>query len=253
MRRRAVLSSVGAGALGLLGFRAGGRDALSIRVWFTEAAAEHDPPLGDRVRAHLRESFGHVAGVDVSLGGTVAVPTEDGYDVFVADGGWQDAVTGGPLDAPSVDAVDGVNLLVTDGPMDAPPTGAGGSGVASVGGASLVAAAAPPDGETVVPYRRPEWATQVLLHECGHALGLDHADGAILRLSGRYVVTPMVSSYAWASAATRAARFDHDGNACGAPFPERSGGVRALSLRFSRCAEAKLTGRRGLVSRVGGW
>jgi hypothetical protein len=232
VNRRRFLA-LGAGTVGGAGLLAGERaldGRIDARVWFTEAADRHD---GVRSRAvgYLRRALEEFGETSVSVGGTVAVATEDGYGV-TASGEWPSKLATG-----SVAPADDVNLLVTDGEMAAPPTGIGFPHVASVGGARHVARMPPPS-ETgpVVDFSKPALVTQIVVHECGHALGLRHNDGAVLDRGDHVVVTPMVSSYTWAEESVRDRRFDYEANACGAAYHDVSGRDVRLDLTFAPCA-----------------
>lgn len=83
-------------------------------------------------------------------------------------------------------------------------------------------------------------ATQLLLHELGHALGLRHRDGTITIDGERAVVSPMVSGYAWESPAVRRDQFDFDANACGSDYPSVDGKEPWLSLRYRSCERVRI-------------
>lgn len=234
MNRRHLLSSVGAAYLGLVG-AVGSRAAAppTVAVWTSEAASCYRG-VADRATAYLGAALSEaVPDVEVSHAGSVPVSTERAYDLM-ASTEWPRTLAG------TGDIAD-VNLLLTDGAMDHAPTGLGVPHVAAVGGAGDVAAMDPPeDAGSVVPYSWPAFATQVLLHECGHALGLDHDHGVVHATDDAVVASPMVSAYAWASADERAGQFAAGANACGESLPPPAGRERRLGLRFSDCALAAL-------------
>ncbi|WP_135820133.1 zinc metalloprotease [Halostella litorea] len=232
MDRRSFLKRCAhVGTLGALAKRRWRDGGLDVRVWLSERAARRDG-AGRRAAEYLALAFGAVRDdVSVTRGGTVAVGHEHGYEV-VRSGEWPGALAAGLAGEGDVDPVDDVNLLVTDGPMADAPTGMGGAHVAAVGGARHLAAMPPADEVgPVVPYSTPARVTQVLLHECGHALGLSHDHGTVERRGEAEVATPMLSSYAWTDG----------GGDCGCGTAARGDGDadRRLSFRFSdRAAEA---------------
>lgn len=205
--------------------------------------APRRPTLGElrrRVEGYLEDGFEDAAlAVDVSYGGVTSFPTEDAHRL-VTEGAWPRRLPAGVTDDRDA-PVDDVNLLVTDGSMRRAPTGAGIPYVAAVGGARHIAGAPPPgDVERVVPDRPPARTVQILLHECGHALGLRHDHGTIRESEAAAVVSPMVSGYAWASGPVRRREFDFESNRCGRPYPSVAGREPRLRLRFDDCE------RRGL-------
>ncbi|WP_121822127.1 zinc metalloprotease [Halostella salina] len=236
MNRRTFLKrSVHAGTLGTLAKRFVSADGtLDVRVWLSERAATHDD-AGARAAEYVELAFGAVRDdVSVTRGGTVSVQHEHGHAV-VQSGEWPRILLAGLAGSDGVDPVGDVNLLVTDGPMDAAPTGMGGAHVAAVGGARHLAAMPPAEQSTsVVPYSMPALATQVLLHECGHALGLTHDDGRVDRRDDGVVATPMLSSYAWTGGC------DDDDTDCLAGARPTDDAERRLSVLFSDRAAAAI-------------
>lgn len=239
LNRRRFLA-LGAGAVSSVGLAHTGEQALDgridVRVWFSEAADAHDG-VRPRATGYLRRALAGLGDeVSVSVGGSVAVGTEDGYRV-TASGEWPKTLATG-----AVAPVDDVNLLVTDGDMSTPPTGIGLPYVASVGGARYVARMPRPSESTdAVGFSKRALVTQILVHECGHALGLRHDDGEVLDRGDHAVVSPMVSGYMWAEESVREREFGHDASACGTPYPDHLDGedVR-LAMTFSPCARRRV-------------
>lgn len=254
MKRRTFLGVAAAGLLGATGYGLQRDGPLDVRVWTSQAAAAHDG-VTDRVVGHLDRALTDAVGeVSVSAGGTVAVPTEDAYRL-VTGTEWPRRLLAGLVGAGPA-PVGGVNLLVTDGDMTRTPTGAGVPGLAAVGGAASLARMSPAaETPRVVGYSEPARVTQVLLHECGHALGLRHDHGAITGTDDeRYpVVTPMVSSYAWARGPAGAARFGYEHSACGDTYPLLTPGEARLSLCYSACARRALGGETTVERLLGRW
>jgi hypothetical protein len=235
MRRRTFL--LGAGATGTVGSLVLGSalvGPIDVRWWATRAAARR-PRLRDRVEAYLERGFGSLTLVArVSYGGRISVPTEDAHRLVV-DGTWPRRLVRGSSGG-RVAPVSGVNLLVTDGSVRDGPAGAGLPYVAAVGGAREIAGAPPTDRiGPVVPDSPPLRTAQILLHECGHALGLRHDHGSIEVDGAAAVVSPMVSGYAWTSGPVRRAQFDFASSRCGEPYPAVDGKDPRLLLEFDDC------------------
>ncbi|MWG33642.1 M12 family metallo-peptidase [Halomarina oriensis] len=240
MRRRHVLLGLGAaGTVGVAGVASTLVGTIKLRWWATERAALY-PGLRERVESYVERAFESLRiSVDVSFGGTVSFRTENAYRLVV-DGTWPRRLLTG-TSGRRFDAVDGVNLLVTDGSMRNAPTGAGIPYVAAVGGAAEIVRAPPAEAtDVVVPDRFSLRTIQVLLHECGHALGLRHDHGTIRTEEGAAIVSPMVSGYPWAPAAVRRAQFDYEESRCGDPYPPVRGKKPRLLLRFDECARTEL-------------
>lgn len=235
MKRRTVLAGLGTLGLGALGYRARTDDPLAVRVWLSERAASYDG-LEERIEGYLGRALEAAVGeVRLSFGDSVAVPTEDAHWLLVSTE-WPRLLFDGVLDG-GAGPVTGINLLVTDGDMERAPTGAGVPHLAAVGGASTIADLPPASEVPAVVGYAPRWrVAQVLLHECGHALRLGHDHGAVNLSTHGPVVTPMVSSYAWAPAAIKRDHFDFEVNACGSPYPVVTPREANLSLRYSECA-----------------
>ncbi|AEH37711.1 peptidase M10 [Halopiger xanaduensis] len=252
MNRRAFLGAVGSVAsLGTLAYatRAGG-ETLEVRVWFSDRAADYDD-----VPTRIREYLGRILElgfwtVDLSIGGTVPVSTEDGAQV-TRRGEWPLAVAAGAIGARDLRPAADVNLLVTDGAMTRAPTGYGLPRVASVGGARHIddlepfddlfggdggdsEPSAEPDPRRIAPLTDATRTMQVLVHEVGHALGLRHEHGVAFRDGDAVVATPMISAYAFGPDR------ETDRSRCGIDYPDPTGRERALSFAFSSCARREL-------------
>jgi hypothetical protein len=242
VRRRRFLLSVGAvGGLGALGFGARPPERrVDVHVRLSETAAAYDG-VRERARGYLRRALEPaVHDLDVTFGDPVSVSTEDAYDL-VTGGEWPLRLAGDPGDL-----ADDVNLLVTDGDMSETPTGAGVPHVAAVGGARHLAQMPPAaDAPDVMTHTPRAHVTQVLLHEVGHALGLDHDHGAITPIDDAVIVTPMVSAYAWLPAEVKERHFNHDRSACGHPFVDVGASRRDLALDYSPCAREALASYQG--------
>jgi len=185
------------------------------------------------VTGYLELAFDDVdRSVGISHGGVVETATEDAYRLVV-DGEWPGRLLGAATgDGPG--PVAGVNLLVTDGSMLDPPTGAGLPSIAAVGGARYLARLPPPaTTPSVVPDSLPMRTVQILVHEVGHGLGLEHDHGTIRADDAAAVVSPMVSGYAWADDVGRA--FDYERDRCGRRYPSVVGRDPWLRLSFDGC------------------
>ncbi|MFD1513664.1 hypothetical protein [Halomarina rubra] len=241
MRRREFLLGGGVvGTLGAVGVVTTLVGELEVRWWATPRAAQYEA-LRERVTGYLERGLDGLAlSVDVSHGGVVSVPTENAHRL-VADGAWPRRLLTGGVGG-TVDPATDVNLLVTDSSMRRSPTGAGIPYVAAVGGARHVARAPPAtDVEDVVPDRFTFRTIQILVHECGHALGLRHDHGTIRDDGAVAVVSPMVSGYAWADGPLRREQFDFDRNRCGRPYPSVRGREPRLRLGFDDCERHGVT------------
>ncbi|MGQ3414311.1 peptidase M10A and M12B matrixin and adamalysin [Natrinema sp. LN54] len=246
MKRRVFLGTVGSMAsLGTLAYATRGPDeTLAVRIWFSERAATYDG-IADRILEYLGEAFAleHWT-LDVSIGGSVSVSTEDAARLTIR-GEWPRAVAAGTLGRRDLEPVSDVNLLVTDGEMERAPTGYGIPHIASVGGARHIAALesfdelVDDDARSIVPYATPTRSIQVLVHEIGHALGLEHEHGVAFRRDGAVIATPMLSSYAWDPS------YDTDRPHCGTAIPSTDDRKRKLSLAFSSCARRELAAYEG--------
>ncbi|MFC3958231.1 hypothetical protein [Halovivax cerinus] len=199
VNRRSVLGALCAGsALPVIGYttnRSG--ETVSLRYWMTERAAAYDG-LEWRLRSLLHRCLGFDHWVlELSGGGIVDVGTENAADA-VTDGSWPRALLSGVVRANEIDPAWDVNLLVTDGPLETSPSGYGTAHVAAVPGAGRLAALeSVPTPERLEPVTESTFAAQLVLHEVGHALGLDHTDGRRYDRENRSIVTPMLSLYGW--------------------------------------------------------
>ncbi|MCU4741365.1 peptidase M10A and M12B matrixin and adamalysin [Natronoglomus mannanivorans] len=247
MKRRAFLGTVGSlGSLGVIGYTSRSPvETLEIRFWLSEQAATYDG-VPDRIREYLQLAFDlEFWTLEVSFGGTVPVSTEDGANVTI-HGEWPSRVVAGYFGRGEITPVADVNLLVTDGQMRTAPTGYGIPHIASVGGARHIAELEPVefgDRYDVVPYRTPERVMQVLVHEAGHALGLNHDHGVTFRKGDAVTASPMLSAYAWDP------EYDGDRSSCGTVYPETDDLGRKLTFSFSACAQRRLEGYQGGFTR----
>ncbi len=215
-------------------------ETLAVRIWLSERAATYEG-VTDRIHEYLTEMLSlKYWTLDLSFGGTVSVSTEDAARL-TARGEWPMAVAAGELGRRDLEPVSDVNLLITDGGMEEAPTGYGIPHVASVGGARHIADLEPfneaitDDAHWTVPNTAPTRTIQVLVHEIGHALGLDHEHGVAFRDGGAVIATPMLSSYAWDPS------YEGDRSRCGTVSPPMSDKLdKKLSLVFSSCARREL-------------
>jgi len=249
LTRRSFVASAGAlGSVGLTGRRlAAPEEQLDVTVWLTDGAATHGG-LWPRLAGYLSRAFeGAHDRVELDFGGVVDTSTERAYDLVVG-GEWPATLAAGAADG-RLSPADDVNLLVTDSDVDTFPTGAGVRHVAAVGGAAAMAGL-PPAAErpTVVDWTSGTYAVQLLLHECGHALGLEHDHGTMRAGEDELVVSPMVSGYPWESEQVRAERFDYEESACGCSYVRPEGRTPRLLLAFGDCASERIRSYRGGVT-----
>jgi hypothetical protein len=253
VKRRGFLRLAGTGGL-LAAGAAGVAESLAAdaggdpgtfegKVWLTRNGAAYDGVVGT-VRTHLERAFGEAfSSVRIERGPTVDVPTEDAA-ALMRELTWPRLLLDGLAGEEGLAPAPDLNLLVTDGDMSRAPTGIGTTHVAAVGGASSLAGLRPV-AEQVLAYSDARRVLQVVVHEAGHALGLDHDHGSV-REDGVYiVVSPMASTYPWTSGAVRSRQFDYDHGACGEPYPDATGRPARLQMSFSECALAELATYRG--------
>lgn len=235
MNRRTFLGAVGSlSSIGVLGYSTRAPvDDVEVRFWLSDDAAQYDVNP-DRIREYLAFALDlEFWTADVSYGGVVSVDVEDGYDVTTR-GEWPSKLVGGAVGRGPVRPASDVNLLITDGQMTTAPTGVGVPHVATVGGARYLRYLEPvTDRSAVVPYSGRDRVMQVVVHEVGHALGLDHRHGVTYREGDAVVATPMVSAYAWDPAYVGTA-------ACGGNQSADPDAEKRLSYRFSACARDRL-------------
>lgn len=243
MKRRAFLGGAGAAlSAGLVGRTALGRsEELHVRVWFSTAADEYDA-VRARVRGYLRAALEPpVDRLRVELvENPVALPAEGGRQVLARH--WLGRVVRGAGGLGDVDPVGGVNLLVTDGDPTAQPAGFARPHVAATTGAAALSRLPPAEtSPAAVDYSIRAAAAQLLLHECGHALGLSHGHGSATEDGTSVSASPMVGSYLWAGEDVRRSHLGDSDNACGDSLPPAGAtGQRRLELRYSACAIAAL-------------
>ena len=242
MNRRTVLAGAGATvSLGLVGQQAlQPPEPTVVRVWFSEAAASYEG-LAATVEGYLGAALEPAVGpVEFDfVPEPLSLPAEDGRRVLTTH--WPARVARGAVGMGGIDPVGGVNLLVTDGDPTKQPSGYARPHVAATTGAEFVARMTPVD-ETpaVVPYSVRAAATQVLVHEVGHALGADHEHGTARRADDALVASPMIGSYLWASDDVRERHLPEE-NACGGVVSAESDSLeRRLQLRYAECARERL-------------
>lgn len=237
LNRRTLLGGVGSvGSLAVIGYASRERgDRLRVRFWRSERAARY-PSVPDRIRDLLTVALDlPYWSLEITDGGIVSIGTENPAEA-IRRGRWPAALLTGAAGSGDAPPVPDVNLLVSDAPMDAAPTGYGAPHVAAVGGARRLADL-DSVGQRPVPVARETFAAQVLVHEVGHGLGLQHAHGEAYRRGDAVVVTPMLSAYAWDPT------YEDDRSQCGRAYPDgiADGSLdRQFTYRFSPCARRRL-------------
>lgn len=228
-------------SLGVAGRRAASPpDPVVVRVWFSESAATQHA-LADRVEGYLGAALdGALEAVEIDVApSTVALPHEGGKESLGVD--WPVTVAEGAVGMADIDPVGDVNLLVTDGDPRRQPAGYARPRIAAATGGAYIARMAPAaETPPVVPYSIPAAATQLLLHEVGHALGATHSHGTARREGDALVASPMVGSYLWAPERVRERQLG-DESACGGAYPDADdASERRLGLRYTDCAAGAL-------------
>lgn len=239
--RRDLLAGIGGGlgALGVLG--AGLRvDEGDVAIWLSEAATDY-ADLPDRILDVLEPAFAE-AGLDATVSvrsRPVPLAAEQGATLMREQ--WPLLVARGYLRSGPVRPPGRVNVLVTDGDPGSDPAGYGMWRVAAVTGAGSLADLPETVRETaVVDYSVPSAVAQLLLHECGHALGLEHEHGEVRHRGDGAVASPMVGGYAWAATDVRRRQVGRAANVCGGSLAPGGPGHRRLALRYGDCASQRV-------------
>lgn len=211
-------------------------DRLAVRIWQTEEAADH-PVARERAAGYLRSALEQV-GFEPAI--SFGEPPQDftTSDRAIERTAWPTRVLVGASGAASIDPVADVNLLLTDGDVARSTAGFAYPHIATVPGARFLAAVDPVEATAgVVEYTIPGAVAHLLLHEVGHALGLEHNHGAVVVEETTVTVSPMVSGYAWADGTERPR--DLTGGECNAGLPSGDG-RRQLAMTYSTCAKDAL-------------
>lgn len=229
---------IGVGALlgTVLAVRTAGRAARepAVKLWQTRAAAAR-PGAIERAAEYVEHALS-VAGRPPALD-IVEEPLSFETDHRTIERrDWPLRVIAGSAGLNTIDPVPDVNLLLTDGDVGGPSAGYAYRHIATVPGARYLGELhAEAETPAIVEYSVPAAVGQLVLHEVGHALGLDHGHGAVQTTDGTVTASPMVSGYAWSRAARRREALPPSG--CGGEFPTPAGRRRRLSMRYSSCAE----------------
>lgn len=214
---------------------------LSIRIWLTEEAAAY-PGCRPIVETYLRGALDRVGpGSEITFGEPLQQFSEP--DRKVERVAWPRRVMAGLVGLEAVDPAKDVNLLITDGAAAGDTAGYAYNHIATVPGARYLAEMPASESMAVVDYSTPAAVTQLLLHEVGHALGLDHRHGSVTSDETAVTASPMISGYAWTPERIRRHRFD--GRSCNGGDLPTSTKARRLSMQYSRCAAAGIRSYRG--------
>lgn len=217
-------------------------ETLAVKVWLTEEAATY-PACRDRAAEYLEQALA-TAGHDVALSYGDRPLRFEADDRRVEREVWPRRVLKGVAGVDDVDPVRDVNLLVTAGTISGSTVGYAYDHIAAVPGAKYLAEMPPvEDVSPVVDYSVPAAVTQLLVHEAGHALGLDHSHGSVVVDEATVTASPMVSGYAWTE--TEASDEHLHGSGCMEELPTVENRRRRLSMRFSACAEQVIGSYRG--------
>lgn len=211
-------------------------DRTEVAIWLSRAAASYRS-IGDRIEGILEPALAQSL-----LGARIAVRSRP-IPLDVQQGSrlmtetWPKLVVAGLLGSGPVRPAGGINILVTDGNPGVYPAGYGMAGVAALTGAADLASISGDEAQSeVVDYTRRTAVAQLLLHECGHAFGLEHRHGTVTLEDHALVASPMVGAYAWAPAAVKRRELGRDSNCCGDRYPPDTGAPHRLGLRYGPCA-----------------
>jgi hypothetical protein len=246
VKRRDVLFGAGAVlSLGVVGRAARPPpDTFAVKLWFTDEAAAY-PTCRDRATGYLRRVL-TLAGFDVEFSYGDRPLRFEADDRRVERECWPRRVVTSVAGTGDVDPVRDVNLLVTDGTVSGSTVGYAYDHVAAVPGARFLAASPPADEvPAVVDYSVPAAVAQLLVHEVGHALGLDHGHGSVDVDETAVTASPMVSGYAWKEDGGGSGGDPLHGSGRTAAGPPVENRTRRLSMRFSASAERALRSYRG--------
>lgn len=247
MYRRTVLLALGsASSIGAMGLSVRSPDRrIEVKIWLSERASAY-PTARDRAADVLAAAFG-AAGIATEItyaDDPVRLPAESGRAVL--GNRWPHMVLLGRAGYGEIAPVSDVNLLVTDGPAYAKHAGFGTHNVAAVCGARHLADL--PSVASIddpVPYTAAHAMLQLVLHECGHAVGLTHEHGRVDVDGGIAVASPMMGGYAWRPGLRGSGGDDLLEATCGGDGARPTATGRRLSLSYSACARGAIRGYRG--------